>query len=58
MRIIGFIVAFSFAFAGPSFSGTAMNDLPGIGTFSYNGAQIAPDPATAKFAYLTLTRRA
>lgn len=58
MRIIGFILAFSFAFAGPSFSGTVMNDLPGIGTFSYNGAQIASDPATAKFAYLTLTRRA
>ena len=58
MRIIGFIVVLSFAFAGPSFSGSAMNDLPGIGTFSYNGAQIASDPATAKFAYLTLTRRA
>jgi hypothetical protein len=58
MHIIGFILAFSFAFASPSFSGAAMNDLPSIGTFSYNGAQIAPDTATAKFAYLTLTRRA
>jgi hypothetical protein len=58
MRIIGFIVAFSFAFAGPSFSGTAMNDMPGIGTFSYNGVQITSDTTTAKFAYLTLTRRA
>lgn len=58
MRIIGFILAFSFAFAGPSFSGTAMNDTPGIGTFSYNGAQVASDTAAAKFAYLTLTRRA
>jgi len=58
MRIIGFILAFSFAFAGPSFSGTAMNDTPGIGTFSYNGAQVASDTAAAKFAHLTLTRRA
>jgi hypothetical protein len=58
MRIISFIIAFSFALAGPSFSGTAAGDLPGIGTFSYNGAQAAADAPVIKTAHLTLTRRA
>jgi hypothetical protein len=58
MRTIGLIIAFSFALAGPSFSGSTHGDLPGVGTFSYNGSSvISTEPAT-KVARLTLTRRA
>ena len=47
MRTISFILAFAFVLAGPSLAGSSDNSLPGIGTFSYNGAPIstsAPQP--------------
>ena len=47
MRTISFILAFAFILAGPSIAGSSDNGLPGIGTFSYNGAPVtasAPQP--------------
>ncbi len=40
MRTISFILAFAFLMVGPSMAGSADNGLPGIGTFSYNGAPV------------------
>ena len=40
MRTISFILAFAFILAGPSMAGSSENGLPGIGTFSYNGAPV------------------
>ena len=40
MRTISFILAFAFILAGPSIAGSSDNGLPGIGTFSYNGAPV------------------
>lgn len=37
MRTVSFILAFAFILAGPSLAGSTDN-LPGIGTFAYNGA--------------------
>ena len=41
MRTISFILAFAFILAGPSIAGSSDQGLPGIGTFSYNGAPVA-----------------
>jgi hypothetical protein len=41
MRTISFILAFAFVLAGSSMAGSTENDLPGIGTFSYNGSPVA-----------------
>ena len=41
MRTLSFILAFAFILAGPSIAGSSDNGLPGIGTFSYNGAPVA-----------------
>ncbi|UPJ53755.1 hypothetical protein IVB30_22060 [Bradyrhizobium sp. 200] len=41
MRTISFILAFAFILAGPSMAGSSDQDLPGVGTFAYNGAPIA-----------------
>jgi hypothetical protein len=41
MRTISFILAFAFILAGPSMAGSSDHGLPGIGTFSYNGAPAA-----------------
>jgi hypothetical protein len=38
MRTVSFILAFAFILAGPSMAGSSDTALPGIGTFSYNGA--------------------
>ena len=47
MRTFSFILAFAFFLAGPSLAGSSEGDLPGIGTFSYNGSAVsAPVPAT------------
>ena len=43
MRAVSFILAFALVAAGSSTAGSAENDLPGIGTFSYNGAPIVAD---------------
>jgi hypothetical protein len=40
MRTLSFILAFAFILAGPSMAGSSDN-LPGIGTFAYNGTPIA-----------------
>jgi len=42
MRTISFILACAFILAGPSVAGSSDQGLPGIGTFSYNGAPVAP----------------
>ncbi|CAN7269238.1 hypothetical protein LJR220_001237 [Bradyrhizobium sp. LjRoot220] len=47
MRTISFMLAFAFILAGPSIAGSSDQGLPGIGTFSYNGAPVttsAPQP--------------
>jgi hypothetical protein len=40
MRTMSFILAFAFVVAGSSMAGSAETDLPGIGTFSYNGSAV------------------
>jgi hypothetical protein len=40
MKTLSFILAFAFVLAGPSLAGSTDN-LPGIGTFAYNGAPTA-----------------
>ena len=40
MKTLSFILAFAFVLAGPSLAGSTDN-LPGIGTFAYNGSPIA-----------------
>ena len=41
MRTISFILVFAFVLAGPSMVGSSDQDLPGIGTFAYNGSPVA-----------------
>ncbi len=42
MRTTSFILAFAFILAGPSIAGSASDqDLPGAGTFAYNGSPLA-----------------
>jgi hypothetical protein len=45
MRTISFILAFAFILAGPSIAGSTDN-VPGVGTFAYNGSPILPMPAS------------
>jgi hypothetical protein len=41
-----FVIALVLLLTGPSLAGSADHDLPGIGTFTYNGSPIAtPAPA-------------
>ena len=40
MQTLSFILAFAFILAGPTLAGSADGDLPGIGTFAYNGSLI------------------
>jgi hypothetical protein len=44
MRTFSFILAFAFILAGPTLAGSSDNDLPGIGTFAYNGSPITAAP--------------
>ena len=46
MRTTSFILAFAFILAGPSMAGPSMagssdQQLPGVGTFAYNGSPVA-----------------
>ena len=41
MRALSFILAFGFALAGSTLAGSADSNLPGVGTFAYNGTPIA-----------------
>ena len=46
MRPFSYVIALVLLFAGPTLAGSADHDLPGIGTFSYNGSPIVtPAPA-------------
>ncbi len=46
MRALSCIIAIVLLLGGPSMAGSADRDLPGIGTFSYNGSPIiTPAPA-------------
>lgn len=54
MRILSFILVFSFAFAAPALNTTADSKLPGAGAFIYSGAQLGN---AASVAHLTLTPR-
>jgi hypothetical protein len=40
MRVLSYIVATVLLLTGPLMAGSAENDLPGIGTFSYNGSPV------------------
>lgn len=46
MRILSFTLALAFALASPSLAGSADGDLPGIGTFSYQGPGVGVSPAS------------
>jgi hypothetical protein len=41
MRTTSFILAFAFVLAGPSMAGSSDQNLPGVGTFSYQGSPVA-----------------
>jgi hypothetical protein len=41
MRVLSYIIATVLLLTGPLMAGSAENDLPGIGTFSYNGSPVA-----------------
>jgi hypothetical protein len=41
MRTTSFILAFAFMLAGPSMAGSSDKQLPGVGTFAYNGSPVA-----------------
>jgi len=45
MRTMSFILAFAFVLAGSSMAGSVESDVPGIGTFSYNGSPVATSHA-------------
>jgi hypothetical protein len=40
MRTFSFILALAFVLAGPSIAGSPDGDLPGVGTFAYNGSPV------------------
>jgi hypothetical protein len=40
MRALSYMIAIVLLLTGPSMAGSAEGNLPGIGTFSYNGSQI------------------
>ena len=41
MRTTSYILAFAFMLAGPSMAGSSDQNLPGVGTFAYNGSPVA-----------------
>ena len=40
MRALSYIIAIVVLLSGPSMAGSTENDLPGIGSFGYNGSSI------------------
>jgi hypothetical protein len=40
MQNLSFVLAFVFVLAGPTLAGSLDGNLPGIGTFAYNGSPI------------------
>ncbi|MBS0530811.1 MAG: hypothetical protein JSS22_15685 [Proteobacteria bacterium] len=57
MRTFSFILVFAFIVAGPSLAGSSDGNLPGVGTFSFNGPAAAPGTPAVMVAGLTLARR-
>ena len=53
MRTMSIILALAFVVAGSSMAGSTETDLPGIGTFSYNGSAV---PASAPHALVVAAR--
>jgi hypothetical protein len=53
MQNLSFILAFVFVLAGPTLAGSSDGNLPGIGTFAYNGPPIV---ASAPQAILVAAR--
>jgi hypothetical protein len=51
MRTLSCILAFAFILAGPSIAGSADGNLPGIGTFAYNGSPAINAAAPMMVAY-------
>jgi hypothetical protein len=47
MRVLSYIFATVVLLTGPLMAGSADHDLPGIGTFSYNGSPVATQIPTA-----------
>lgn len=43
MRTFSFMIAFAVFLVGPSLAGAPAGDLPGIGTFSYQGSPVVTD---------------
>jgi hypothetical protein len=41
MRTLSFLLACAFVLAAPSIAGSSDSNLPGIGTFAYNGSTMA-----------------
>jgi hypothetical protein len=41
MRVLSYIFAIVLLLTGPLMASSAENDLPGVGTFSYNGSPVA-----------------
>ena len=50
MRALSYIIATVLLLTGPLMAGSADNDLPGIGTFSYNGSPLATQIPTVMAA--------
>ncbi len=46
MRVLSYIIATVLLLTGPLMAGSADNDLPGIGTFSYNGSPVTTQVPT------------
>jgi hypothetical protein len=54
MRALGCIIALILLLAGPSLAGSADGNLPGVGSFTYNGSPI-PGPAPTVMAAWALS---
>ena len=50
MRVLSYIIATVLFLTGPLMAGAANSDLPGIGTFSYNGSPVATEVPLAMAA--------
>jgi len=53
MRPFSYVIALVLLLTGPSLAGSADHDVPGIGTFTYNGSPVVtPAPAVVVAANL------
>jgi hypothetical protein len=55
MRPFSYVLALVLLLSGPSLAGLADHDLPGIGTFSYNGSPVA-SPAPSVMAAIDFSQ--